>query len=259
MTSAYDEIADLVREETPVAVATVIRPEELLGRRVVLTGGELKGSTGDAALDEVALAEGSRLLRAGQSKAAKAQTSDGRDAEIFFDCYAAPPTLYIFGGVHVGIPLMKYAKILGFRVNVIDPRGIFATRERFAEADELAIEHPDDYLDRARLNENSYVVVLTHDPKHDEPILKRVVDTNVSYIGAIGSKKTNLERTERLMAQGVSREKLTQVHSPIGLDIGSQAPEEVALAIMAEIVAARYGKAGRPLRDTSGAFAKAGA
>jgi xanthine dehydrogenase accessory factor len=259
MTSAYDEIADLVRSETPVSVATVIRPEALLGRRAVLTGSELRGSLGDAALDEAALAHGGRLLRAGQSKAVAVRDGAGQDAEIFFDTYPAPPTLYIFGGVHVGIPLMKYAKILGFRVNVIDPRGIFATKERFAEADELAIEHPDDYLDRTQLHENSYVVVLTHDPKHDEPILKRVVETNVSYIGAIGSRKTNAERAERLLAQGVSREKLEHVHSPIGLDIGSQVPEEIALAIMAEIVAARYGKAGRPLRDTEGTFAKVNA
>jgi len=259
MTSVYEEINNLIREELPVAVATVIRPEELLGRRVTLSAGELRGSLGDPALDAAAEANGSRLLRSGQSKAVQVKDSAGNDAEIFIDAFPAPPTLYIFGGVHVGIPLMKYAKILGFRVNVIDPRGIFATRERFAEADELAIEHPDDYLDRVHLHENSYVVVLTHDPKHDEPILKRVVDTNVSYIGAIGSRKTNAERVERLMAQGVTREKLEHVHSPIGLDIGSQAPEEVALAIMAEVVAARYGKAGRPLRDTSGTFAKAGA
>ena len=199
---------------------------------------------GDKALDEAALAHGGPgCCGPGQSKAVAVKDSAGQDAEIFFDTYPAPPTLFIFGGVHVGIPLMKYAKILGFRVNVIDPRGIFATKERFAEADELAIEHPDDYLDRVQLHENSYVVVLTHDPKHDEPILKRVVETNVSYIGAIGSRKTNAERVERLMAQGVSREKLAQVHSPIGLDIGSQVPEEIALAIMAEVVAARYGKA----------------
>ncbi len=259
MSSAYDQIADLVRQEIPVSVATVVRPEELIGRRVVLTGGELRGSLGDVALDDAALAHGLRLLRAGQSKAVTVRDSAGQEADIFFDAYPAPPTLYIFGGVHVGIPLMKYAKILGFRVNVIDPRGIFATRERFAEADDLVIEHPEDYLARTKFHENAYVVVLTHDPKQDEPILERVVGTNVSYIGAIGSKKTNAERMERLMARGVSREKLAQVHSPIGLDIGSQVPEEIALAIMAEVVAARYGKAGAPLRDMSGAFASVGA
>ncbi|HZT09057.1 MAG TPA: XdhC family protein [Chloroflexota bacterium] len=257
MTSAYDEIAELVRQETPVGVATVLRPETRLGRRVVLTGGELRGSLGDAALDAAALDQGARLLRSGQSKAFTARDSAGDEAEIFFDAYPAPPTLHIFGGVHVGIPLMKFAKILGFRVNVIDPRGVFATRERFSEADDLAIEHPEDYLARAQLHENSYVVVLTHDPKQDEPILERVLQTRVSYIGAIGSRKTNQERVQRLLARGVDRERLAAVHSPIGLDIGSQAPEEIALAIMAEVVAARYGKAGTPLRDTAGAFAPA--
>jgi xanthine dehydrogenase accessory factor len=253
----FSAVAELVRREVPVAIGTVIRPEELIGRRAWLARGEVHGSLGDEALDKAFLDTAPRLLRSGQSKAQVAATSSGGEAELFIDTYPAPPTLLIFGGVHVGIPLTKYAKILGYRVHVIDPRGVFATRERFGEADELLIERPEDYLARTEINENSYVVVLTHDPKFDEPVLEHVLRTGASYVGAIGSRKTNQERVARLEGRGVSRELLARIHSPIGLDIGSQVPEEIALAIMAEIVAARYGKAGTPLRDSAGAFAAA--
>jgi xanthine dehydrogenase accessory factor len=251
-------ISDLVRHEVPVAIGTVIRPESMVGRRVWFARGEIHGSFGDNALDGAFVASAERLLRSGQAKAQTARDATGNEVELFVDTYPAPPTLLIFGGVHVGIPLTKYAKILGYRVQVIDPRGVFATRERFAEADDLLIERPEDYLARTEINENTYVVVLTHDPKFDEPVLKHVLNTRASYVGAIGSRKTNQDRMARLETEGVSRELLARIHSPIGLDIGSQVPEEIALAIMAEVVAARYGKAGTPLRETAGAFATVG-
>ena len=250
-------IADLVRREVPVAIGTIIRPEGRLGRRAWFARGELHGSLGDGALDDAFVGAADRLLRIGQSKTQTARDSQGNDVELFIDAYPAPPTLLVFGGVHVAIPLTKFAKILGYRVHVIDPRGVFATRERFADADQLFIERPEDYLARTEVNENTYVVVLTHDPKFDEPVLKHVLNTRASYVGAIGSRKTNQDRMARLEREGVSRDLLARIHSPIGLDIGSQVPEEIALAIMAEVVAARYGKAGTPLRDTAGAFAAA--
>ncbi len=252
-------VADLVRQEVPVAVAvgTVLRPENLIGRRAWFARGELNGSLGDSAIDAAFVAAAERLLRTGQSKTQTARDSDDNEVELFIDTYPAPPTLLIFGGVHVAIPLTKFAKILGYRVHVIDPRGVFATEERFADADELFIERPEDYLARTEVNENTYVVVLTHDPKFDEPVLKHVLNTRASYVGAIGSRKTNQDRMARLEREGVSRDLLARIHSPIGLDIGSQVPEEIALAVIAEVVAARYGKAGTPLRDTAGAFAAA--
>lgn len=253
MATSYEEIAELIEHRVPVVIATALRPDAFLGRRAVLARGELLGSFDDAGLDGALRERASALLRAGSSKTLAVKAADGQEVELFLDVYPSPPALFIFGGVHVGIPLTRFGKMLGFRVHVIDPRGVFATRERFAEADELAIEHPDDYLDHTTLDESSYVVVLTHDPKHDEPIIKRVVDLPVAYIGAIGSRKTNAERNQRLLAQGVSQEKLDRVHAPIGLDIGSQEPGEMALAIIAEVVAARHGKSGRSLRELAAA------
>ena len=255
MTSVYERVADLVQNEDAAAILTILRPDDLLGTRALVTGGALEGSLGDSTADEVALPTAQRLIREGQSRAVKITNAQGVELEVFIDVYPAPPVLYIFGGVHVGVPLTKFATLLGYRVKVIDPRGVFATPERFADADELIIEHPDDYLPRARFNENSAVVVLTHEPRFDEPTLKAVLDTPAGYVGAIGSRATNRARVERLREQGVSDEKLARIHSPIGLDIGSQAPEEIALAIIAEIVASRYGKTGASLKEKSGAFA----
>jgi xanthine dehydrogenase accessory factor len=248
-TEAFQEVSDLARQEIPVVVATILKPDDRLGQRAIHARGERRGSLGDPELDRAVSEHAPRFMRQAQSGTVKTQDSSGNEVEIFFDAYPAPPTLFIFGGVHVGIPLMKFAKILNFRVNVVDPRGVFATRERFAEADELVIEHPEDYVRSHEYNENSYVVVLTHDPKLDEPVLMEVMRQRPTYIGAIGSRKTNEERTARLAAAGATPEMLARVHSPIGLDIGSQAPEEIALAIIAEIIATRYGKTGSTLKN----------
>jgi xanthine dehydrogenase accessory factor len=257
VSSVFEDVAELVSQETPAVVATVLRPEAMLGRRVLAVAGALRGTLGDDVLDRAVLAQCQRLVREGQSRAVALQSDSGDDVEVFVDVYPAPATLYIFGGVHVAIPLTKFAKILGYRVSVIDPRGVFATRERFAEADELAIEHPDDYLQRVHFNENCAVVVLTHEPRYDEPVLKAALHTAAGYVGAIGSRATNRARIERLRAQGVSDDRLARIHSPIGLDIGSQVPEEIALAIIAEITAERYGKTGASLKERAGAVAAA--
>ncbi|TMC56122.1 MAG: xanthine dehydrogenase, partial [Chloroflexota bacterium] len=138
--------------------------------------------------------------------------------------------------------LTTFAKTLNYRVEVIDARAAFATHERFPHADELIVEWPDEVLERMDLNPSTSVAVLTHDPKFDEPTLKVVLSRQVGYVGAIGSRKTGEERNERLKKQGLTDEQISHIHGPIGLNIGATSPEEMALAIMAEIVAARHGK-----------------
>ncbi|WP_207229592.1 XdhC family protein [Ktedonosporobacter rubrisoli] len=138
--------------------------------------------------------------------------------------------------------MTTFAKTLNYRVTVIDARSAFATRERFPHADELIVEWPDEVLEKWDLNPSTSVAVLTHDPKFDEPSLRVLLSRQVGYIGAIGSRKTSQERAERLKKQGITDEQLSRIHGPIGLNIGATSPEEVALAIMAEIVATRHGK-----------------
>jgi xanthine dehydrogenase accessory factor len=172
--------------------------------------------------------------------------------EVFFEPFLPPPALYIMGGVHVAIPLTRFAKELGFRVVVVDPREKFANRERFPEADEVLVEWPDEALRHLPVGEATYIVLLTHDPKIDEPSLAAALKSGAAYIGAIGSRKTHTDRFERMAKWGVTAEELQRVYAPIGLDLGGSTPEETALSIMAEVVAVKNGRSGAPLCQGSG-------
>lgn len=244
----YDLIPGLIERETSAAVATVIRPERLLGSQCLWRDGELVGTLGSADLDNTVRRRAPELVSQGVSRCVVPQ-QDGEEAEVFVDVYPSPPTLLIFGGVHIAIALTRFAKALGFRVKVIDPRGVFATAERFAEADELHIEWPQTYLEREAIKASDYVVVLTHDPKLDEPAIEAALTSEARYVGAIGSRQTNRVRRARLAGHGIAEADLERLHAPIGLDIGSRSPEEIALAIMAEIVATRRGKRAASLKD----------
>jgi xanthine dehydrogenase accessory factor len=171
-------------------------------------------------------------------------------AEIFIDVFAPKPKLVIIGGVHTAIPLTQFAQALGFRVTIVDGRARFANRERFPTADEIIVEWPQDALARIKIDASTYVAILTHDPKFDLPALAALSQTALPrYIGAMGSRATRQQHFAQLRAQGVSEEFLSRVHGPIGLDLGARTPEEIALAILAEIVAVRYGTQGGKMKD----------
>src|SRR5207302_6917955 len=173
----------------------------------------------------------------------KLESASGTQSyDVFVEGFPPPPMLIIVGAGHIAIPLTTFAKTLNYRVVVVDARSAFATRERFPLADELIVEWPDEVLEKMDLYPSTSVAVLTHDPKFDEPTLKVVLSREVGYVGAVGSRKTKEERDERLRKQGVTEEQIGRIHGPIGLNIGATSPEEMALAIMAEIVATRYGK-----------------
>lgn len=163
--------------------------------------------------------------------------------EIFFETYAPPETLVIVGAVHVAIPLVAIAKVLGFRTVVVDARAVYATRERFPHADELCVEWPADALARMRLHESTYCVFLTHDEKLDNPALEVALASPARYIGALGSKKTHAKRAASLRERGLDEALLERIHAPIGLPLGGKRPEEIAVAIAAEMVAARNARA----------------
>jgi xanthine dehydrogenase accessory factor len=152
--------------------------------------------------------------------------------------------MFIVGAVHIAIPLVTFAKTLGFRTVVVDARGAFATPERFAHADELIMAWPDEALE-GKLHSNSAVVLLTHDPKLDDPALKIALPSPARYVGALGSPRTHAKRLDRLREDGVPEEQLARLHAPIGLKIGANTPEEIAVSIIAEVVAARHGLTGK--------------
>jgi xanthine dehydrogenase accessory factor len=172
-----------------------------------------------------------------------------RAVEVFIETFPPPRRLIIIGAVHVAIPLHALGHMLGYHVTVIDARGMLATPERFPQADEVLAEWPDEAMDRLGLDESTSVVVLAHDPKFDHPALAAALKSEAQYVGAIGSRGTIRQREEALIEMGFTPDQLSRIHAPIGLDIGAQTPAEIALSIMAEVVAARYGRKGGHLGD----------
>jgi xanthine dehydrogenase accessory factor len=162
--------------------------------------------------------------------------------ELFIQVFPPPPRLVIIGAVHIAIPLVSMAKLQGFHTTVIDPRKAFATLERFPHTDELITKWPDEALANLPLDEGTYFVTLSHDDKLDVPALKIALQHPVHYIGALGSRKTHAKRVEALIHDGADPEKIGRIHTPVGLDIGAVHPQEIALAVMAEIVAVRRGR-----------------
>ena len=165
----------------------------------------------------------------------------------FYEPFPRPHELLIFGGSHVAIPLTRLARVLGFRVTVVDARSKFADAERFPGADRVIHAWPDEVLGGMTMDSSTYVVILTHDPKFDDPTIRAALKGSPRYIGAIGSRKTHRERLNRLKAAGIPAADLERVHAPIGLDLGAETAEETALAILAQMVAVRHGRQGGPM------------
>jgi xanthine dehydrogenase accessory factor len=172
-----------------------------------------------------------------------------REGETFWEPYGRPSDMVIVGAIHIAIPLHRMAKLMGYRVTIVDARGQFATRERFPEADRILVQWPDEALAGLTVDRSTAVVILTHDPKFDMPALRSVLRTGAGYVGAIGSRKTNQNRFEALRKEGFDDAQLERVHGPIGLDLGARGAEETALGIMAEVTAVRYGGSVMPMRE----------
>ena len=171
-----------------------------------------------------------------------------RNGDLFVEPLRRPAHLVIIGAIHIAIPLHRLAKLMGYRVTVVDARAKFANKERFPEADEVVVAWPDEAMSKITVDGSTYVVILTHDPKFDIPALRSVLKTSAGYVGAIGSRKTNQNRFDALRKEGFTEEQLSRVHGPIGLDLGGRGAEETALGILAEITAVRFGGSGVSMR-----------
>jgi xanthine dehydrogenase accessory factor len=227
----------------PVAYAYVLDGEQRGAGLFVSESGAFRGSLGlGVELDARVAADAARRLRDGQPARETYPDAPGGPVEVFVDTYAAKPTLYIFGAVQIGVSLARFAKQIGFNVVVIDARGSWARRERFPEADEIHIQRADDFLAAHPLGHNAYVAVLSHQPELDDPALLGALRSPARYVGAVGSSKTQKARRGRLLKGGVTEEQYARLRGPIGLDIGAQNPEEIAIAILGEMLAAKYGR-----------------
>lgn len=167
--------------------------------------------------------------------------NENQKNEVFLDIFPPPPRLIIIGAVHIAIPLVQFAIPLGFQTIVVDPRKAFSNRERFPHVDELVQRWPQDFLPEMRLDEGSYLVALSHDDKLDVPALAEACKSSTHYIGSLGSKNTFENHKRDLRELGIAEADIQRIHSPIGLNIGASGPEEIALSIIAEIVAVRNG------------------
>ena len=206
--------------------------------------GRLEGSLGSPELDAELVTAAGEALKRGLSR-----TVELGGRSLFIEVFPVRPRLVVVGAVEVARSLVRLARELGFETVVIDGRASFATPERFPDVDRLIVGWPDEVADEIGLGPNDAVAVLTHDVKFDEPAIVEALRRGCRYVGAVGSKKTQGDRRARLLEAGVSESELAKLRGPVGLDLGGRAPAETALAILAEIVAERYGGSGVPLRQ----------
>ena len=218
---------------------TVIEGDGVGRKLLVVEGGETVGD-GPADLAEAA----DEIQRRGRNRLLEL---DGR--KVFAEVYGPPPRLLVYGAVDTAEAMCRGAKLLGWTAIVADARAKFATRERIPSADELIVAWPEETLAQVAPDHQTAIVVLTHDDKFDEPALQGALATDAFYIGALGSRRNQERRRERLLELGVDEEALERIHGPSGLDIGADTQEETALSILAEILAVRAGRGGGPLRE----------
>jgi xanthine dehydrogenase accessory factor len=244
---AWHALRHAYEARRPAALAVALAPGDLLGRKLVVPGaGPAVGSIAPDLDESVAAAARDMLGRDGTRVLNIPR--DGETAEVFVQSLPLPFRLYVVGATDTAVRLCTMAKEVGFHITVIDARETFATRDRFPAVDELLLAWPQDVLKDLPLDEHAYVVTLTHDPKFDIPALTYALRSGARYIGAMGSRKTHERRKARLLEEGFTDAEVDRIHAPIGLDIGGHTPAEMALSILAEIVAARYGRQGGPLQ-----------
>ncbi len=236
----YDTLTQALAQQESVALVTVVAGPNIGRKLLIWSDGRRTGSLGAEPLDAQATQHALDLLVAQESGRATFSLNE-ETVDLFFDVHIPQPKLIIVGAVHIAIPLVTFAKTLGFYTIVIDARSMFATPDRFAHADELITQWPDDALHALPIDESTYIVTLTHDEKLDNPALKVAVGSKARYIGALGARSTHAKRVTALREMGVTEAQLARIHAPIGLNIGARGPEEIAVSIIAEIVAVRRG------------------
>jgi xanthine dehydrogenase accessory factor len=251
-----DALVAALNADEPVALATVVAGAGVGAKLLYLPGEPPIGTLGTAELDVVAARDAAGELAAGSSRLRHygGRGEIGRDeVSVFIESFVAPARMIIFGAVDFTAALVRMARVMGFRVTVCDARPAFATKARFPLADEVVVDWPDRYLRGLRdaLTPRDAVCVLTHDSKFDVPAIVAALDTEVGYLGALGSRRTHVDRLARLREVGVSDLGLARLHAPIGLDLGARTPEETAISICAEIISVRTGRTDiRPLTDS---------
>lgn len=254
MTDIYQEIVRIREEGGEAALVTIVSaagstPREEGAKMLVRADGSIVGTIGGGSLEAQIIKEAIKVI--GQGKPKQLRTSltakeveeegmlCGGELQVFIEPILTPPTLYIFGGGHISLSLAKTGKLLGFKISVIDDRPEFANADRFPEADTILAEDFASSFTKLKIDKSSYIVIVTRNHQYDDMVLEWAVGTKAKYIGMIGSKTKNKAIFAHLQAKGVTKEQLSRVHAPIGLEINAQTPEEIAVSILAEIIKVR--------------------
>jgi xanthine dehydrogenase accessory factor len=256
--SLQSEFADIALAGERAALIAVVRTggTPALGTKLLVRAdGATSGSLGDERLDSLARADAEELIWI-----ERCELREHGDVTLFVDVTGPPPRLVVFGAVDFAAALCRVARAAGWRPYVVDPRSRFATQERFPEAEEVLAEWPAEALARlGGIDRATYLAVLTHDPKLDDAALLTALDSEAPYIGAMGSRRAQAKRRERLLAAGVGEAQLDRIAAPIGLDLGGTSAEETAVSIMAELIAVRNGREGGRLSAAAGRIHEVGA
>lgn len=248
--STHARLTACITCQEMVALVTALNGDWIGQRLLVWPDGRTQGELGNGLICDLAVEAAVDRFRSQDPAQVELPMPQGR-LPIFIEVYPPKPRLIIIGAAHLSIPLVELAHTLGFYTMVIDARSAFATPQRFPHVDELIVEWPASALARLRLDKSCYLAFLSHDEKLDYPALQVALDSRARYIGALGSRKTHLKRIQALRDASVSEEKLNCIHAPIGLDLGAIQPDEIALSILAEIVAARHGSLSKLTDKTS--------
>jgi xanthine dehydrogenase accessory factor len=240
----YQEAARIRQKGRSAILATLVSvdgdfPKGESSKALIKTSGEKVGFLlGGVELEKKILSEGEVLLREKKPKVLVFRYEDRR-MEVLLESVFSEPTVYIFGGGHISEQLAPLAKKVHFKVVVVDDREMFANRERFPEADEVIVSEFEKCFDQLNIDDSSYIVIVTRGHLYDGFVLEQAIKTNARYIGMIGSKKKIKTLYEILVKKGVAKETLNRVHAPIGLDINSETPEEIAVSIVAQLIKTR--------------------
>ncbi|MFD1815630.1 XdhC family protein [Rhodococcus gannanensis] len=244
-------MSDAIDGGRPVVLATLVGR----GRSMVVTADAVAGTGGGPRLDAAVVGLARACLVGNTAVTTYRESIDGE--RVVFTSIPSPPRLVVYGAVDLARPLIRAATVLGFTTTLCDPRAVFATTQRFPEADEVVVDRPHHHLASVDILPSTAICVLTHDPRFDVPTLMIALRSAAGYVGAMGSRRTHRDRVRRLRAEGITDTELARLCAPIGLDLGAVTPAETAVSILAEIVAKRRGGSGRALTALDGPIHRA--
>jgi len=252
---SFDKVLAAVEHHRPMVVAT-ITSGTAAGRHLTMDEDGFTASDAWLEADDMLRARMASMLNQSTTDLVHLEERPGplASASVFLQSFAPPPRMIVFGAIDFAAAVADIGKFLGYHVTVCDARPVFATPTRFPNVDRLVVDWPHRFLSSEKVDETTVLCVLTHDPKFDIPLLKVALETPARYVGVMGSRRAHASRLDALREEGVPDWQLDRLRSPIGLDLGARTPEETAVSIAAEIIAAARGATGVPLREREGAI-----